>query len=112
MRKPIFETDLGYVYLTRNTYSDCIEVWDPNVGIRKEKGCIAYYSAAQFDAENKMSIHIKGRLAELYLTQCQSVFGGVPEKEEAWLVNIDTGTWKRVDQDMLLINGDTGEVIK
>ncbi len=107
-----FETDLGYVYLCRDTCNR-ITVWDPNIGIRKEQGCVMYYSATQYGHKNHgLLFSCKGLLLTMYRTRtCREIFGAVPREGEAWLVNTSTGVWKRIDEQMHLVKSDTGEII-
>ncbi len=87
-----------YFYVTRDTGSDRIKVWDSAIGIRKFTGCVQYGIASRSgfaddgaDENFDMIMSVK---------HCRNTFGFAPEPEEAWLVDGNKQTIERVDQDM------------
>ena len=109
----VFKTDLSHVYVTHDTSSRLV-VWDTNIGIRKEEGCVQFYSAAQYDdgscEEGLLREYVDGTIA--VAATFRRDFGcEPPPRGTAWLVNTTTGTWKRVDKDMYLVDSDSGEIL-
>jgi len=101
----MFETDLKYIYVTRDSFCDTVDVWDPNIGIKKFKGCCFFASAS-------MRTYIdhnydKGRLA-VYMSE-KDIGGHVP-RGTAWLVNTTSGVW--IQQHLITHCPRTGKVVK
>ena len=112
VRKQRFVMD---VYVTRNTYENCVGVWDAEIGIVKEKGCVAYRSAAQITRRGWVGWNwVEGYEITLTRRQCIAKYGDYPDEGEAWLVEDKGKSWKwtHVDPDMHLLNGNTGKIIR
>ena len=107
-----------YVCLTRNSYSDVVNVWNPNIGIVKYKGCVYFSSARSLGKKGEIESRRHIGLIDYERVWCAgdakamiAQFGFVPAPGTAWLVNTVTLKRKRIDQDMVLIDPDTGRVI-
>ena len=101
----VFKTDLKYIYVTRNSFSspDYIDIWDPNIGIKKFSGCQYFASAKCNDGHFRDGCLKRAHMADV---------GGSVPVGTAWLVNTISGVWERVDEDMYLLDEYTGEVIR
>ena len=87
------------VYVTRDTYSDCIKVRPETVGIRKFHGCIEYGSAFEKGYATIYLYPRKEGLAKiLSKPECKERFGFYPGKGTAWYVNT-RGKRTKVDID-------------
>ncbi len=64
-------------YVTRDTYSDAIEVIPAHIGIRKCEGCVIYAPAGRWRLGESMRLHP---------ADCKYIFGFVPKEGEAWLI--------------------------
>ena len=98
--------DIEYneVYVTRDSYDHCFDIWDCNTGIIKRDGCVEFRSTRRssfcFDS--------------VTLRQLRRVYKGhVPRygNEVAWHVNIKTNVWTRIDQDMALWDAEGRKII-
>ncbi len=101
----MFITDLEYIYVTRASFSDVIQAWDTNIGIKKFKGCNYFASAKR---KRTGDGHYYDGCIGKELT-AKDVGGAVPSGT-AWLVHVSSGVWKRVDQGMVLWDPLTGRV--
>jgi len=103
----MFETDLEYIYVTRDSFSDGMDAWDPNVGIKKFKGSQYFCSARSPNGDRKFGV---GILA--YYLKCKDLgLCRIIPRGTAWLVEVGTGVWERVDQNMALLSGETGRPV-
>jgi len=106
-----------YVYLTRDSLGSFIDLWNPNIGIVKYKGCVYFSSARSLgkrgEIVSRCGIGLIDRVSIWYDRKAvEDQFGFVPDPGTAWLVNTVTLKRKRVDQDMALIDPETGKVVK
>jgi len=108
-KNDIFKTDLKYIYVTRNSFSspNNLNIWDPNIGIKKFSGC-QYFTSANHKWCNDG--HFRDGCLKRAATKAD-VGGSVPAGT-AWLVEVGSGVWERVDEDMYLLDEHTGEVIR
>lgn len=102
----MFETDLKYIYVTKNSFKDYICAWDSSVGIKMFDGCHYFASAKRMKSGDG---HYWDGNIGLGLTNAD-VGGHVP-RGTAWLVNTTSGVWERVDQDMMLWDPITGRPV-
>jgi hypothetical protein len=115
------------VYITRDSDSTRIGIWNPNIGIVKFEGCVEFHSARSLGKHSRLGDKIFiGRLDSIYYDRSDwdgnpdyrredletaKLLGFIPRKGTAWLYNTTTGKRTRVDKDMALIDPDTGKVI-
>ncbi len=109
------------VFVTRNTYSSMVEVWDAGIGIVKMEGCVHFESGEVLEkrhqkirAWKRYYLQKTGRKFYCSLNDCLMRYKDIPEAGEAWLVE-DKGRywlWTRVDQDMALLSEQTLRVLK
>jgi hypothetical protein len=112
------------VYITRDSDSDRIEIWNPNIGIAKFVGCVEFYSARAVGIRcvlrDKQSIGRLGCIDLVGRCNCGTCkeervdlkeLGFTPPAGTAWLYNATTGKRTRVDKEMALICPDTGKVL-
>jgi len=96
----MFKTNLSHIYVTRDSFSRDMDVWDPNIGIKKFDGCCFFCSAKSPDG----CMHYgNGNLA--YDVSCADL--GLTKfipAGTAWLVDTCSGVWTRIDQTMYLLN--------
>ena len=104
----MFKTDLKYIYVTRDSDNACVYVWDTNIGIKKFKGCVWFASAHSTKYGGSKGDFMSGCIGSGYNLD---VGGDVPAGT-AWLINTSSGLWTRVDQDMALLDPDTGERVR
>ena len=107
-----------YVYLTRDLLFNFVKAWNPNIGIVKYKGCIYFGSARSLGKRGEIGskwriglIDSKWARSEGGAKAVEAQFGFIPDPGTAWLVNTVTLERKRIDQDMALIDPDTGKVV-
>jgi hypothetical protein len=105
------------VYITRNTDSRAVAIWDTEIGIAKFEGCVEYYSGNTIQANRKFNICERwdnGLLSCLCSYDCIKEFGSFPGRGEAWLVEERKNDilWTRVDHNMHLLSPKTGEIIE
>ncbi len=67
---------LSEFYITRDSGVDYIEVRPAHIGIKKIKGCVLYGSADSW----------LGLCMSLPLADCKYIFGFIPRKGDAWLI--------------------------
>ena len=109
------------VYITRDSGVESVEIWNPNIGIAKFKGCVEFYSARAIGVKGILRLNrAVGRLdrvsalAGCNCDMCKRHRKSLPFKPAegtAWLYNTTTGKRTRVDKDMALIDPDTGKVL-
>jgi len=106
-----------YVYLTRDSGTCWLELWNPNIGIVKYRGCVFFASARSLGKKGRIRYHnTVGLLSTCYCnnkneSEVQKQFGFLPPEGTAWLVNTTTLERKRIDKDMALIDPRTGKVV-
>ena len=105
-RIKVFKTDLEYIYVTRDSYSNYMNIWDPNIGIKKFRGCCYFVSAKCLKSNMN---YTEGRLDYCVGTDSLGLTEAIPAGS-AWLVHVSSGVWERVDQDMALLNS-AGKVV-
>lgn len=113
------------VYVTRDS-AGRINIWNPNVGIVKFRGCVEFCSARSLTKNGR--IYEKknvGRLDDFYYDredwdnpfdrredlETKKSLSFIPRKGTAWLYNTTTGKRTRVDKEMTLVDPYTGKVI-
>ena len=120
IRKEIDMKDgnLEYVYLARSSHGDSVKAWDPNIGIIKCRGCVYFISAKSLGKGGEIGprwriglIDCERLLRHEDYKAMEAQFGFIPAPGTAWLVNTVTLERKRIDQDMALIDPDTGKVV-
>lgn len=75
------------VYVTRDSYSYCVQVWPHGVGIRKFPGCEEYGAAwCQDGPANELSPKGQKRAKTLRASECRERFGFWPKEAGAWLI--------------------------
>jgi hypothetical protein len=100
------------VYITRDTNTIMVDIWNPNIGIAKFQGCVEFASASTLSGTGVMAFKARhGRLDSVSCTKLERALSFIPSEETAWLYNTTTGKRTRVDKDMALIDPDTGKVI-
>ena len=96
----MFKTEISYwqVYVTRDSYSNFVKVWDCNIGILKKKGCVEYRSASML----KDGRRLDGLIGEIWWRGAERMLGKTVPQNTAWHVNLRTDVWTRIDQTMYL----------
>ncbi len=97
------------IYMTRDTESGYVEIWNPNIGIikqRRNRTCVRFVSAKTLEHRGVHKITI-GRLSFAHhvtnMKEINKQFGFTPPHGTAWIVNTTTLKRTRIDEDMDLI---------
>jgi len=117
--------NLKEVYVTADTHEH-VNVWNPNIGIVKYKGCVEFRSSRSLGKTERM--YSKDHVGQLGYCECledcscstclenrvkfEEQFGFFPKQGTAWIVNMTTLKRKRIDTEMHLIDPDTLKILE
>ena len=104
------------VFISRDTEQiRFVTIVPARIGIVKIKGCLQFVAAIKdVDGEYGYVTDSTKEKNSTTLPECKRLYGSVPNREEAWLVEEGRKyiNWLRVDQDLHLLNADGSIVTK
>ena len=98
------------VFITCDSYTGMLRLWDIEIGIIMKKGCIEFRSASMLKSRTD-NARYHGQFGCTYRHYCMGLFGFVPKRGAAYLYNFTTRKATRIDQDLCLWSADGRRVV-